>query len=185
MAAGENFSLSVQAVILLITIILFVIYYYSLFACQKHNFLALYFSIVTFLWFLTVSYRYFTQGDTEKEICDEIEEERKYNRCTDLFDVPYSIKCTIGDSKCHQTTANHWLAIHAVIYGILGVVSQKFGLMIIEVIVISIICEMLESALGHDSKFVLDPLNNVVWYLIGYSLSRGFQCNNVGRCRSY
>jgi hypothetical protein len=172
MAGKENFSLSVQAIILFISIILFIIYYYHLFAYEKHNRLALAFAIVTFVWFITVFYRYMCQSSDEKD--------HQHIKHLDLFEVPYSIKCTIGDENCEWGDCNTWILIHFVIYFCVGLYIPNCY---IEIILISIICEMLESSLHHTAKFIVDPMVNLTAYYVGSLFSRNNRFVNMPRCQ--
>jgi hypothetical protein len=151
-------SLSVQATLLFISIILFVIYYFHLFREDKHNKLALAFAVVTFLWFITVVYRYWCREWEVKQV-----------KHMPIIDVPYEIKCTIGDENCENGDITTWTIGHFIIYMIVGLYIPNCYL---EILIISIICEMLESALGHTSKFVIDPLINLTGYAIGSAFSR-------------
>lgn len=172
MPADCNFSLSVQAIILFISILLFVIYYYRIFAYEKHNRLALAFAIVTLIWFITIVYRY---------ICTRGDEVKQHIKHMNLFDVPYGIKCTVGDDNCEDGDATSWLIIHFTIYILIGLWQPGCY---IEIIIISIICEMLESGVSHTSKFVVDPMINFLGYLIGSSFSRNNQITNLLRCQT-
>ncbi len=156
-------SVSVQLTLLFISIILFIIYYYHLFRLEKHNKLALAFAIVTFLWFITVVYRYMCREWEVKQI-----------KHMPLVEVPYSVKCAIGDNNCKDGDITSWTIGHFIIYMIVGLYVPHCY---VEVLVISIVCEMLESALGHTSKFIVDPIVNMTGYIIGSAFSR--QCTQI------
>lgn len=153
--ARNDLSLTVQATILFISIILFIIYYYHLFREEKHNKLAFAFAIVTFLWFITVVYRYWSKESKIKQM--------------NIINIPYSVKCTIGDKNCEDGDITSWTIGHFIIYMIVGLFVPNCY---VEVLIISIACEMLESALGHTSKFIVDPIINLIGYTIGSQFSR-------------
>jgi hypothetical protein len=166
-----NFSLSVQIVILFIAIILFIIYYYRIFALEKHNRLALAFSIVTFLWFASITLRYLYN----KQKCKK---EKKFI----LVDIPHCIKCTIGDKNCETGNIEIWGIFHFIIYMLIGLFIPDCY---IEIIIISVVCELLETAVGHTSKYIVDPLINMSGYIIGSAFARCYykRINSLTRCQ--
>lgn len=167
--ANAIYSLSIQATILFIAIILFVIYYFHLFIYEKHNRLALAFAIVTFIWLITITYRYFCYNDDKKHLNE---------KC--LLEVPYGIKCTIGDEKCENGNCTLWIFIHMTIYFLVGLYQPGCY---IEIILISIFCESIETGVGHTSKYIVDPLINMTAYIIGSALSCNWRYCNMGRCQ--
>jgi hypothetical protein len=169
---NSEFSPSVQIIILFISILLFVIYFYRFFALEKHNRLALAFAIVTFLWFITVFFRYLLDRPKCKK-------EDKFI----LADIPYSIKCTIGDKKCEKGNIEIWGLFHFIIYILVGLFVPDCY---IEIIIISILCELLETALGHTSKYVVDPLINITGYIIGSAFAKQHykKLNFLTRCQT-
>jgi hypothetical protein len=153
----ENMSLSRQAVVLLLTLFLFWIYYFSIFRDPVHNSLALAFSIVSFLWLLTIVVRYHW---------DELNDCKKDHR---KIVLPVGFKCCIGDSRCEDGDINFWALIHVMIYITVGYfIPHRY----FEILIISIICELIESAIGHTSKMVADPIINLTAYAIGSHFSR-------------
>ena len=155
----KEFSISIQVTMLFIAIILFFIYYFHLFVYEKHNRLALSFSIVMFAWFITIIYRYWCTKDDDKQHIKHI----------NLLEIPYSIKCTIGAENCAKGDASTWIVIHFVIYVLIGLFVPDCY---VEILVISIACELIEAGFGHISKFIVDPMVNMAGYIIGSALSR-------------
>jgi len=165
----SNFSVTVQVIILFISILLFIIYFYKIFALEKHNRLALAFAIVTFLWFLTVFIRYLQDRPKKKEKII-------------LAHVPYSIKCTVGDKNCEDGNIEIWGIFHFIIYILIGLFVPDCY---IEIIIISILCEMIETSLNHTSKYIIDPLINISGYIIGSFFAKQYykNLNSLTRCQ--
>ena len=164
---NDEFSISRQIILLFISIILFVLYYISAFRNYKYNQLCLAFSIVVFLWLITITYRYFVIPyiDENKNHYDGI-----------IIEIPYEIKCMIGDSNCDKGNVNYWSLIHLSIYIIIGYLIPDCY---IEIIIISIACELLESALGYTNKMIIDPITNLIGYTIGSLLYKNRQRKKV------
>lgn len=152
-------SASRQIIIVLIVITLYIIWHLKLFVDPKHNMLALAFSIVSLLWLGTISIR-FLMGKKRK---------KKFTFGKPIIKLPNCVKCTIGDKNCKEGDINVWSIIHFVIYTLVGYFIPGCY---IEIIFISISCELLESGLGHTSKFIADPVVN----FLGYSLGSYFSC---------
>src|ERR1700753_2240994 len=100
MGDTSNCSLSVQLVLLIISIILFVIYSEHLFKDEGYNKLALAFSIVIFLWLISIGFRrmYYKMG-------------YGWNAESCLFDISQDFKCAIGDSKCEDGNITYWTVL--------------------------------------------------------------------------
>jgi hypothetical protein len=152
-------SASRQIIIVLIVITLYIIWHLKLFVNPKHNMLALAFSIVSLLWLGTISIRFLMGKKRTKN----------FTFRKPIIKLPNCVKCTIGDKNCKKGDINVWSIIHFVIYTLVGYFIPECY---IEIIFISISCELLESGLGHTSKFIADPVVN----FLGYSLGSYFSC---------
>lgn len=156
----ENMSLSVQFVVLLIFIALFSANYYKIFINEKHNLLCLCFSFVTLAWLSTMTLRYFTKK------ADVLAGDDWY-----VLVLPKGLKCLIGDKNCESGNMNIWSIFHFISYTIIGIfVPDCF----IEIIFFSIGCELVESAIGSTSKMIVDPIVNMLGYILGSAIARNY-----------
>jgi hypothetical protein len=159
--SNYNTSLLCQACILIIIIIMYILYKFNVFKDPDYNKLSYFFSIVLFLWLLSISGRYIlkqTNNDVSPKIEDKII----------IFNPPESIKCFFGERYCQEGYINMWTIFHFFIYFFAGLyVPHKYGV----ILFISIMCEIIENILGFPSKFIIDPVVNLTGYFIGSQLS--------------
>jgi uncharacterized membrane protein len=78
------------------------------------------------------------------------------------------MKCYFGEKDCENGDFTLFSVIHIIAYTIIGYYIPGYYL---EILVISISCELLEYAMGIQSKYLLDPAINLLGYFIGTQLS--------------
>jgi hypothetical protein len=161
----SNFGPKKQTVILFGSVSLFFVYKLKLFQNPDYNKLALIFSIICFLWFISVFVRWLFYSDQRKDILDELPK----------IELPYGFKCLFRTRKCEDGDLNVWSLIHFIIYIVVGYFVPGHYLAIL---IISILCELVESEIGDTNKMILDPITNLVGYYIGSQISprRGNLC---------
>ena len=162
MKRDKTLSLNRQLVILFLIIVLLTAWHLKVFKKKYHNDLALAFSVVLILWLITISLRYFCNfGMTHNK------KKRFWDRV--IFKMPKSVKCFIGDINCKKGDITLWTVFHFIIYFVVGVFLPHHY---IEILLISIGCELLESGIGHTSKYIVDPVVNMLGYIIGSQFSK-------------
>ena len=157
-SSDPEFSPRKQAVILFGAVSLFCIYKLNIFREHDYNKLALIFSIICFLWFISILVRWLYCSD--KKI-DPLESLPKIK-------VPKCIKCIIKHNKCETGDINAWNVIHLIIYITVGYLVPDRYLVILY---ISILNELIEIGTGNTAKLIIDPITNLIGYFIGSSLS--------------
>jgi hypothetical protein len=153
-----EFSPRKQAVILFGSISLFCIYKLKIFAEPDYNNLALIFSIIAFLWFVSILWRWLFCTNKSKDPLSKLPK----------IKVPHCIKCVIKHNKCETGDINIWNVIHLVLYIVVGYFVPDRYLVILY---ISILNELIEIGTGNTAKLVIDPLTNLLGYFIGSNLS--------------
>jgi hypothetical protein len=157
----DEMSIQKQIVVLLISILFFLAWYFCIFRIENHNKLALAFSIVTILWLLTIFIRFITIRKYREKDFSQLKKP--------IIKLPTDIKCMIGDRNCKRGNINIWSIIHFVTYTIIGYYIPRCYA---EILIISISCELLESGLGQTSKYITDPVINLLGYTIGSYFSK-------------
>ena len=156
----DNLNLKVQLAVLILSIILYILYRLDFFKNIKYNKLALAFSIVNFLWFLSIFFR----NQMEKALI-------KIPDTGIIFSVPMEVKCMIGERYCQNGNIDVWSIFHLIIYICVGFYIPDLYL---EILGISFFCEIFENILGFTSKFIIDPCTNVIGYFIGSTLHHAY-----------
>lgn len=151
-SSNPEYSPRKQAVILFGAVSLFCIYKLNIFREQDYNKLALIFSIICFLWFISILVRWlYCPVDNFPKI-----------------KVPNCIKCIIKHNKCESGDINAWNVIHLIIYITVGyLVPDRY----LTILYISILNELIEIGTGNTAKLIIDPITNLIGYFIGSSLS--------------
>jgi len=90
---------------------------------------------------------------------------------TVVLELPRSFKCAIPyvspnpeKNKCDNTNFDLWSIGHILVYMTLGMVLPGQYLL---VFAISILCEMYEYAAGWRARWLLDPITNLLGYVVG------------------
>jgi len=154
----SDFSPTKQAAILFGSGGLYIVYKLQLFNNKAYNDLSLAFSIISFLWFITILIRWLFYSDIKNS---------KTNKLP-VIKIPRCIKCCIKTRKCEDGNFNIWSCIHLTIYIVVGYFIPR---QYIAILCISIFCELVEIVLGDVSKLILDPVTNLIGYTIGSYLS--------------
>ncbi len=136
------------------------LYYNKAFKNEDYNKLCLIYAIFILLWLGTIIVRFLYLSYYPKEKTGGA-----------IFEIPYGMKCYFGENKCEGGDFSLFSIIHIVAYIIIGYLVPGYYL---EIFIISIGCELLECAMGIQSKFLLDPLINLAGYLIGTQLCYSF-----------
>lgn len=145
-----------QVFMFFLAMTLFVFYYFSIFRPKGYNNLALAFSIVTFVLFVSIVCRY-----SSSKLSDVKENA--------LIEIPYCIKCFPKTDHCESGDINQWSLMHFVVYMLIGLYIPN---LYIEILYISIFCELIETGMGYTSKYIMDPLTNLFGYFIGTILHK-------------
>jgi hypothetical protein len=148
-----------QLILILIILILLALYYNQSFKNEDYNKLCLAYAIFIALWLGTIVGRYLFLSYYPR---------LKSNSY--IFEIPYGMKCYFGEDKCEGGDFSIFSVIHIVGYIIIGYFIPGYYL---EILVISITCELLEYAMGIQSKFLLDPAINIMGYFIGTQIAYG------------
>lgn len=154
----SEFDPTKQAVILFGAASLYTVYKLQLFNLKAYNDLSLAFSIIAFLWFITILIRWLFYTE---QISNKVNKLPKIK-------MPYKIKCCIKTNKCEDGDLNIWSVIHFITYLIVGYFIPNHY---IAILYISIVCELIEIGTGDTSKLILDPITNLTGYTIGSYLS--------------
>lgn len=157
-SSDPEFSPRKQAVILFGAISLFCIYKLDIFREHDYNKLALIFSIICFLWFISILVRWLYCSDKKIDPLESLPK-IKVSKC---------IKCIIKHNKCETGDINAWNVIHLIIYITVGYLVPDRYLVILY---ISILNELIEIGTGNTAKLIIDPITNLIGYFIGSSLS--------------
>lgn len=157
-SSDPEFSPRKQAVILFGAISLFCIYKLNIFREHDYNKLALIFSIICFLWFISILVRWLYCSDKKIDPLGSLPK----------IKVPKCIKCIIKHNKCETGDINAWNVIHLIIYITVGYLVPDRYLVILY---ISILNELIEIGTGNTAKLIIDPITNLIGYFIGSSLS--------------
>lgn len=155
---NPEFSPRKQAVILFGSVSLFCLYKLDIFKEKDYNKLALIFSIISFLWFVSILLRWIFYTEDSSDPLATLPK----------IKVPNCIKCVIKHNKCETGDINIWNIIHLIIYIIVGYfVPNKYLI----ISYISILNELIEIGTGNTAKLIIDPITNLFGYFIGSSLS--------------
>jgi hypothetical protein len=154
----SNLDPSIQIVVLAVALLHLLVWYFQLFVDPGHNMLALIFGIVILFWLATITVRFALKSS------DCMQKKDWYQ-----IELPSDFKCFIGDKNCENGNINLWSVFHFIIYFIAGLYVPAYY---VEILIISISCELFESAIGHTSKMIADPVINMAGYVLGSSLSR-------------
>lgn len=140
-------------IILFLMLILYLIYSKRLFKREEYNKLSLALLIVITLFIPGVII------------------ECKYNHLTKrkVIKLPTDLKCFVGDHRCKEGDFEIWTLVHFVIYFAIGMYIPS---LYFEILIISIACELLETAIGFPAKYILDPIVNMAGYILGSQFSR-------------
>jgi len=160
-----------KSMVVLLSICLFLLYvwYNSLFVSEDYNFIALYFSVIIFIWVFAIFIRYLYVGFSDQHFVKEWTKEDDKNI---IIEVPESLRCFFGETTCGHGNVVIWTVFHVILYIIAGILIPNHYLIML---LISILCEGIESSLGITSKFIIDPLFNMFGYLIGNLISMYFK----------
>ena len=106
-----------------------------------------------------------------------------------LIPLPNSFTCAIPyvspnpeKNNCEDVHFDCWTVGHLLIYFTLGLVVPKHYLLIL---VISILCEAYEYIAGWRARWLLDPLSNMVGYIIGSLVAVTISASVKGRLNNY
>jgi hypothetical protein len=163
-----NFHPKSMVILLSISLFLLYVWYASLFVSKDYNFIALYFSIIIFIWVSAVFGRYLYVGFSDQHITKEWTKDDDKNI---IIEVPDTLRCLFGESTCKHGNVVIWTVFHVILYIIAGILIPGHYLVML---LISILCEAIEASLGITSKFIIDPLFNIFGYLIGNLISMYF-----------
>lgn len=153
-----EFSPSRQALVLFGSFSLYFVYQNQLFAYQAYNHLALALAIMALLWWLTIFLRWLAYTETIQKKADTLP----------TLKLPSTLKCLLPHSKCEAGDLNLWSLLHLVAYAIIGYfVPNQY----LAVIYLSFVFELIELGMGNTSKLIVDPITNLLGYVIGSSLS--------------
>jgi hypothetical protein len=156
MESDLKYSIYKQITLLFLTIVLLILYWNKVFKNEDYNTLCLIYAIVIFLWNITVMVRFiYLSSYPQAEIKDPI------------FKVPCGLKCYFGEPGCEGGDFTVFSIIHLVMYIIIGWIVPG---LYIEVFFTSVACEFLEAGIGFQTKFILDPIVNMIGYIIGTQL---------------
>ena len=153
-----------QLILLFIALILIFLYYNQSFKNDDYNTLALLYAIFILLWLVTIVVRYlylsyYPQPKTK----------------SNFFEIPYGMKCYFGQAGCEHGDFNIFSIFHLVCYTVIGYIVPGYYL---EILGISILCELLEYAMGFEAKYIMDPIVNEIGYFIGTQLSYSLKDND-------
>jgi hypothetical protein len=153
----ENFGPGHQIVLLLISLFFLTLYIAKPFKNEDYNNLCLAFAIFNFSWLGTVviRYIYYSHGG-------------KYVSSGALIEMPYGLKCYFNEVGCERGDFSIFSIFHFVGYLVIGLLIPGYY---IEILILSVACELLELGLGYPTKFFLDPAVNLSGYLVGSLLS--------------
>jgi hypothetical protein len=149
----KEFSPYKQLVLLLISLVLLALYSNQVFKNEDYNTLCLIYAIFILLWLGTIIVRYLYLTYNPRNPSH-----------SSIFDIPYGMKCYFGEYRCETGNFDIFSIFHIVGYIIIGYFVPGYYL---EIFVISIACEFLEYGMDIQSKFLLDPLLNMLGYFIG------------------
>lgn len=153
MSPDEKFSIYKQVTLLFLGIVLLILYYNSVFKNEDYNTLCLIYAIVILLWDFSIAVRFvYFKNYPFAEIKDPI------------FEIPCGLKCYFGEPGCEGGDFTVFSIIHLIMYIIIGWFVPGYYL---EIFFISLACEFLEAGIGAQTKFLLDPLVNMIGYAIG------------------
>ncbi len=154
-----EYSLYRQLILVLIILVLLALYYNQSFKNEDYNKLCLAYAIFIALWLGTkiVRYLFLSYYPAPKN--------KSY-----FIEIPYGMKCYFGEDRCEGGNFDIFAVIHIVAYIIIGYFIPGYYL---EILIISIACELLEYAMGIQSKFLLDPAINIIGYFIGTQIAYG------------
>jgi hypothetical protein len=85
------------------------------------------------------------------------------------------MKCYFGQAGCEHGDFNIFSIFHLVCYTVIGYIVPGYYL---EILGISILCELLEYAMGFEAKYIMDPIVNEIGYFIGTQLSYSLKDND-------
>jgi hypothetical protein len=153
----EEFGPGRQFILLLVSLFLLLLYIVKPFKNNDYNNLCLAFAIFNFLWLVTIIIRflYYNGGGL-------------YKTSKGLIEMPYGLKCYFNEPGCERGDFSTYSIFHFVGYTLIGLFIPDCY---IEILIISIACELLELGLGYPTKFLLDPAVNMAGYLTGSLLS--------------
>lgn len=154
-----QFSPYSQLILVLIVLILLTLYYNKSFKNEDYNTLCLLYAIFISLWLGTIIVRYV--------FLHYYPIPKNHSH---LFEVPYGMKCYFGERDCQYGDFDFFSIIHIISYIIIGYFVPGYYL---EIFTISVICELLEYAMGTQSKYLLDPAINLLGYFIGSQIKYG------------
>lgn len=146
-----------QLILLFISLILLFLYYNQSFKNDDYNTLALLYAIFILLWLVTIVVRYLYLS--------------YYPRLpskSNFFEIPYGMKCYFGQNGCENGDFSIFSVFHLVGYIVIGYIVPGYYL---EILGISVLCELLEYAMGFEAKYLMDPIVNEIGYFIGTQLS--------------
>jgi hypothetical protein len=152
-----QFSPYKQLVLLLIILVLLALYYNSSFKNEDYNKLCLVYVIFIALWLGTIVFRYIFLNYFPREKVHSY-----------IIPIPYGLKCYFGENGCEGGDFTIFSIIHIVSYIVVGYFVPGYYL---EILTISIACELLEYGMGIQSKYLLDPAINLFGYFIGSQLN--------------
>jgi hypothetical protein len=152
----ESYAPIKQLFLLFIALALICIYANDIFKNNEYNKLCLGYGIFILGWIGTIVFRYLYLHYYPRPKSEAV-----------IIEVPYGLKCLIGDPECEKADFTLFSIIHIVCYIALGYYVPNQYLIIL---IVSILCEFLEYFMGFQSKFILDPLINLAGYFIGSTL---------------
>src|SRR5947207_2941211 len=87
---------------------------------------------------------------------------------TKFADVPYEVKCFFEEPGCEDGNLDGWSLVYALLYFIIGLTIPN---QYIAIILISIVYEIIQSFIGNQPRYILNPLISITAYSIGSLLS--------------
>lgn len=150
---NDSYSPYTQSILLLLGLFLLLLWANDVFKNPDYNKLCLIYSIVILLWDATIAVRYLYLYQFNGKVIEN-----------PLIEIPCGVKCYFGEQGCEKGNFTFFTIIHLVMYIVIGFLVPGYY---IEILLISIACELLEAGLGVQSKFLLDPVVNMIGYVIG------------------
>jgi len=94
---------------------------------------------------------------------------------TKIFDMPHVLKCSIKQvsktpekNTCENAFFDGWSVGHILIYISIGLIIPNHYLLIA---CLSVLCEVFEYMVGWRARWLVDPVVNLVGYVIGCGLA--------------
>jgi len=143
----------VQMVIFCVGFFLFLFWYSSVFKSNEYNTISLTFCVFILLWLF----------------CNLTSSDKKDDKRDDnVIDIPPCLKCLLPLKRCDDEVIESVTVAHFLAYTIIGYLVPNLYM---EIFLISITFEFFEGAIGYTAKIVVDPIVNMLGYLLGSYMS--------------